>query len=113
MNSRSKGARGERLLAQFLRDHGYGDAKRGQQRSGLEQADVVDGPDGWHLECKWVEKLNIWNAVEQAKRDAKDKNHVVAMKRNKSDWLAVLPLGQFVRMVRMLELLYPDYRREL
>lgn len=112
-NARDKGKRGERMLAEFFRNHGYGEAKRGQQRSGLEQADVVGGPDGWHVECKWVERLNVWDAMKQAERDAKGLTPVVAMKRNKSDWLAVVPLKQFVRMVQMLELLYPDYRREL
>lgn len=48
MNSRNKGAAGERELAGKLRDYGY-DARRGQQYSGANgDADVVGLP-GIHL----------------------------------------------------------------
>ena len=58
MNSRDKGARGEREAASLLREYGY-DARRGQQFSGANgDADVVGLPD-IHLEIKRVEKLNI------------------------------------------------------
>lgn len=56
MNSRSKGARGERELAEKLREYGY-TTRRGQQYSGANgDADVV-GVEGLHIECKRVEKL--------------------------------------------------------
>lgn len=69
MNSREKGARGERELANFLKDHGYM-ARRGQQYSGANGDADVEGLDGIHIECKRVEKLNIDKAMEQSIRDA-------------------------------------------
>ena len=40
INSRAKGAKGERELANKLKDYGY-NTRRGQQFSGLEGEDVV------------------------------------------------------------------------
>lgn len=70
MNSRDKGARGERDLANFLKDHGYVGAKRGQQYCGANGDADVEGLPGVHIECKRVEKLNIDAAMEQSDRDS-------------------------------------------
>ena len=68
MNSREKGKRGERELAEFLRAFGY-DARRGQQFSGANgDADVVGLP-GIHIECKRVEKQAINDWLDQAISD--------------------------------------------
>ena len=68
---REKGKRGERELAGILREYGY-DTKRGQQYCGVAgNADVVGLP-GIHIECKRVERLNIYDAIEQSKNDARD-----------------------------------------
>lgn len=69
MNSREKGARGERELANFLKDHGFS-ARRGQQYSGKNGDADVEGLPGIHIECKRVEKLNIDKAMAQSCADA-------------------------------------------
>lgn len=70
MNSRQKGAAGERELARILRDYGY-DTRRGQQYSGANgDADVVGLP-GIHIECKRAERLNISDAMAQSIGDAR------------------------------------------
>lgn len=101
--SRDKGKRGERELAEVLREHGWNGARRGQQRSGLDQADVVGGPPGWHFECKRVEKLALWPAWEQATRDAKAAGAgagvAVVTRRNSSPWLAVVELRVLLRLI--------------
>ena len=69
MNSRRKGAVGERECAEFLREHGY-DARRGQQFSGANgDADVVGLP-GIHIECKRVEKMAVNDWLLQSCNDA-------------------------------------------
>ena len=71
MNSNNKGKNGERELATILREYGY-DSRRGQQYCGSNgDADVVGLP-GVHIECKRVERLNIYDAIEQSKNDARD-----------------------------------------
>lgn len=71
MNSRNKGAAGELELVAKLREYGY-QCRRGQQYSGANgDADVIGLP-GVHIECKRVEKLNLYDAMAQAVRDKKD-----------------------------------------
>ncbi len=73
MNSREKGKRGERQWRDELRPTGYA-ARRGQQFCGsAESPDVVCDALPWiHFEVKTVERLNIEEAMEQARRDARE-----------------------------------------
>ena len=98
MNSRNKGAEGERELARILRERGY-NSRRGQQYSGANgDADVV-GIDGVHIEVKRVEKLNIDNAMEQSIRDARvDEVPVVAHRKNRKGWLVTMRLDDWLDM---------------
>lgn len=97
MNSRDKGKRGERELAGVLRDYGY-DCRRGQQFNGLDGEDVV-GLDYMHIECKRVQSLNIDEAMEQAKRDAKD-NQIPAVfhRKNNKKWKVTLELDDWMKL---------------
>jgi hypothetical protein len=98
--SRRRGAVAERELAEVIRSYGY-PAIRGQQRSGLEQADVVGGPAGWRFESKRTERLNLWAAWAQVTRDRKPGEvAVVATRRNHSPWLAVVELDTLLRLIR-------------
>ena len=98
MNSRQKGARGERELAEKLREYGY-ETRRGQQYSGANgDADVVGIP-GIHIECKRVERLNIDEALSQAERDARDGEMPVVMHRkNRAEWKVTMLLDDFMRI---------------
>ncbi len=90
-NSRQKGARGEREWAAYLRDLGFGDARRGQQFSGSpDSPDVAGGIPCTHPEVKRVERLNLHDAMQQAVRDAGDAIPYVAHRRNRCDWLVTL-----------------------
>jgi hypothetical protein len=92
-SQRQKGARGERLWRDWLRTFmRCEDAKRGQQRSGTEQADVVGGVPGTWSEVKFVEKLNFHAALEQANNDAEVNDGIpyVASKRARESWKITL-----------------------
>lgn len=101
INSRQKGAAGERELAALLRFYGY-DARRGQQYSGGgDSPDVVCQPlKDFHFECKRVEAGNPYNWMKQAQRDAGNKVPVVMHRRNQESWLAILPAGLFLELLR-------------
>ena len=102
MNSRAKGARGERELAKKLREYGY-DCRRGQQYSGIEGKDVVGLP-GIHIECKRVERLNIYDAIAQAMRDAKsDEKPAVFHRKNNCEWLVTMRLEDWIELYREWE----------
>lgn len=103
MNSRNKGATGERELAKVLRGYGY-NCRRGQQYCGANgDADVVGLP-GLHIECKRVERLNLDDAMAQAKADARDEEIPVVMHRkNNGEWSVTIPLKDFVVIYREWE----------
>lgn len=105
MNSRQKGARAERQLAKELRRLGYEDARRGQQFSGANgDADVVGMSDLIHIECKHVERLNIHEAMEQSKRDAREhEKPVVIHKKNRTEWLVTMPLYDWIELFKSWE----------
>lgn len=97
-NSKRKGKEGELELAHKLQELGFPEARRSQQYSGTEStADVVGAP-GLHIECKRVEQLNIYNAIEQAKRDAGESGDkpIVMHRKNAKPWLATMYLDDFV-----------------
>lgn len=100
MNSREKGARGERELANLLKNAGY-DCRRGQQYSGANgDADVVGLP-GIHIECKRVEKLNIETALKQAQRDAREGEiPAVFHRRNGEHWKVTMGFDDFMALYR-------------
>lgn len=109
-NSRRKGAAGERELARLLREHGYRDARRGQQYCGANgDADVVGLP-GIHIECKRVERLNIHEAVDQAARDCKEplpfdgkRLPAVFHRKNNCGWLVTMRLDDWMKLYREYE----------
>ena len=98
INSRAKGARGERELAEYLRERGY-TARRGQQFSGVEGQDIVHDIPGVHIECKRVEAGNLYNWLSQAKRDAKTKVPIVMHKKNGKDWVAIMALDDMLNLL--------------
>lgn len=106
MNSRNKGAAGERELARILRDHGYEKSRRGQQFCGSNgDADVVGLP-GIHIECKRVERLNIYDAMKQSRDDSMEGEiPTVFHRRNNKPWLVTMALDDWIRMYKTSELL--------
>lgn len=100
MNSKQKGARGERELAKVLRAHGF-ETRRGQQYCGANgDADVIGLPN-IHIECKRVERLNLYDAMAQSKSDAKqDEIPVVMHRKDKCDWLVTLSLDDFMKIYK-------------
>lgn len=98
---RNKGKRGERELANALKNCGY-DARRGQQYSGTETSADVVGLPGVHIECKRMEQLRLYDALEQAETDAGDSGDVPAVfhRRNKKPWVVVMRLDDWLELYR-------------
>ena len=102
INSKRKGAKGEVELAHKLEEYGF-NTRRSVQYNGKDgQADVIGLPK-IHIECKRVEKLNIYDAIAQAKRDAKNGDMpTVFHRKNRCNWLVTMELKDFM-------LLYDGY----
>ena len=100
MNSRQKGAAGERELAKTLREYGY-DCRRGQQYCGANgDADVIGLP-GIHIECKRVERLNIDEAMLQAIRDRREGEYpAVFHRKNNGKWMVTMLLDDWQEIYR-------------
>lgn len=93
---REKGKRGERELAGILREHGY-DCRRGQQFCGKNGDADVSGLPGIHIECKRVERLNLDNAMDQAKKDARPGEiPAVFHRKDRGEWYVTLSLADFM-----------------
>jgi hypothetical protein len=75
------------------------DCRRGQQFCGSNgDADVVGLP-GIHIECKRVEKLNIYEAVEQSINDAREGEMPTVMHRkNHKDWLVTMTMEDWMKL---------------
>lgn len=99
-SQREKGKRGERELARRLREYGY-DARRGQQYCGVSgDADVIGLP-GVHIEVKRTERLSLYDALSQAKSDARPgEMPIVAHRRNNCDWVIIQPLDDWIKIYR-------------
>jgi hypothetical protein len=118
-SQREKGKRGERQWRDKLRAAGFNPATtyRASQYSGKapdgSSADVVcaELPD-IYWEVKNVERLNLWAAYEQAKRDAGDeKIPVVAHTKNQHRWLVTIDGEQFLDILRRSDLVITQTSR--
>ena len=84
-------------MAKLISERGY-KCIRGQQRSGLEQADVI-GLDYVHIECKRVENLNLDKAMEQSMRDRKPWEFATVFHRkNNQKWKVTLGFEDFMTL---------------
>lgn len=84
-------------MAKKLRDYGY-NCRRGQQYNGLDGEDVI-GLAYIHIECKRVQKLNIDEALQQAKRDCKI-NQIPAVfhRKNGEKWKVTMELDDWIKL---------------
>lgn len=101
MNSRAKGARGEREAAAAWATVMGCRARRGQQfAGGSDSPDVVSDFGAIHLEVKRVERGNPYWWVEQAERDCGGKIPLVLHRKDRKDWLVILRLADVPRLAK-------------
>ena len=102
VNSKQKGARFERLLAGIFRDYGYKDSRRTAQYCGNtgDAADVIGLPN-LHIEAKHQERMQLYDWMAQAKRDAEaggGKLPAVFHKKNNAAILVTMELDDFMQI---------------
>lgn len=100
--SKARGKRAELDLVHKLQELGFSEARRTAQYCGKAGTSDIVGVPGVHVECKAVQRLNIWEALSQSKRDseADGKGDIPAVffKRNRTGWYVSLPLEDFVKL---------------
>lgn len=102
INSKQKGKVGERRFRDVLRSHGFCNARRGvQYAGGLDSPDVVC-PElpGVHWEVKFTERSNIYDWMQQAIEDAGTLIPIVAHKRKRKDWLAIIKADDLIKLLK-------------
>ena len=108
VNSKQKGARFERLLASKFRDYGYSDARRTAQYCGNtgDASDVVGLPH-IPIEAKHQERMQLYDWMAQAKRDATAGNEgrlpVVFHKKNNADILVTMTFDDWMQIYKEYE----------
>ena len=53
----------------------------------------------YSFECKNVERLNMWQAIEQAESNCEDRAPVVVFKRNRSKTYLAIEFDSFVKLI--------------
>lgn len=97
---RAKGARGEREVVAMLRRYGF-PCHRVPNSGGLHIPGDVTGVEGFHLEVKRQERLQLWQWLEQARTDAPPgATPVVIFRRNGDGWNACLPIEDLLYLIR-------------
>lgn len=90
------------MLRDMFRQYGF-TARRTQQYCGNtgDASDViVEELPRIHLESKCTEAKDFLNWIDQANRDCNGKIPIVAHKRNRREWIAILPLDNLIDLLR-------------
>lgn len=110
INSRAKGKAGENELCHILRPL-YPDICRNLDQFGPLKMDHLNTP-GVHLQSKRVERINIWDALDQTITESAPTDlPVLAFRRNwnrsslpsRSSWFGALELDELVALLRLRE----------
>ena len=70
INSKQKGKRGELAVVKKFKEYGYDCNRTAQFKGNTGRADDIEGIDYIHAEVKFVERLNLEDAIAQAVRDS-------------------------------------------
>ena len=57
---------------------------------------------GFSVECKNVEKLNVWDAYEQASANSGTHEPLLIMKKNRKQPLVVMDAKKFIELIKKL-----------
>lgn len=102
MNNRERGKRGERDARDAVREYlGVRGAYRAAQSSGSLSADL-GGTGDIHFEVKLRKSLAVYEFIEQALRDCKNKVPAVLMRRDRDEWLLMVRLKDAMRFMGAL-----------
>lgn len=105
VNSKDKGARFERSLASHLKAYGY-DARRTAQYCGKSEdsADVIGLPY-IHIEAKHQERMQLYDWMAQARRDASGSGKLPAVfhKKNNAKILVTMEFDDWMEIYREYE----------
>lgn len=100
VNSKAKGARFERQLAQILRGFGYETRRTAQYCGNTGDAADVIGLPGIHIEAKHCERMQLYDWMDQAIRDAAKSGKIPAVfhRKNNAKILVTMTLDDWMKI---------------
>ena len=111
INSKQKGKRGELYVVNKFKDNGFKCNRTAQFKGNTGRADDIEGIDYIHCEVKFVEKLNLSEAMNQAIRDnlASDRQAfpTVFHKKNYQELMVTM---QFSTWIKLYNSFYSDMK---
>lgn len=75
-------------------------AVMGESGEDIKMARAARDKFPFSIECKNVEKLNVYTAYEQAVANAGDNEPIIIMKKNRKKPLVVIDAEAFVRLIK-------------
>lgn len=105
-SAKAKGRSGAKEVKQLLVEHlGCAEEDIAVRSSGANGEDLILAAAARALfpfspEIKRVEKLNIWEALAQAKANAGQHTPILLFRRNRSQWFVALETEAFLDIVR-------------
>lgn len=105
INSKQKGARFERSLASRLKEYGYEARRTAQYCGNTGDASDVVGLPGIHIEAKHQERMQLYDWMDQAKRDSAGTGNIpiVFHKKNNADILVSMRFEDFMEIYKEYE----------
>ena len=72
---------------------------------GMGGEDIIITPTArkaipYSFECKNVERLNLWDAIDQAKENSNGHTPIVVIKKNRRNAYAVIPIEEFIKLIK-------------
>ena len=106
-SSKAKGRRLQNLVRDLLKKAfpSLHDDDIKSQIMGVTGEDIVLSPHAqkkipYSFECKNVERLNIWNAIDQAESNSKKRTPVVVFKKNNKQPYVIMNLKQWLKLIK-------------
>ena len=100
INSKQKGARFERSLASKFKEYGYEARRTAQYCGNTGDASDVVGLPGIHIEAKHQERMQLYDWMDQAKRDSEGTENmpVVFHKKNNAEILVSMRFEDWMQI---------------
>ena len=100
INSKQKGSRNEREVAELIRKYGF-EARRSAQYCGNtgDAADITSSLP-YHIEVKHQERLEIDKWWEQAVHDSKGKEPILVFRKNRQRWRVCMDFEHFLSLMK-------------
>lgn len=105
INSKRKGKSGELQIAHICQQQGFPGAHRTNQFCGATgEAGDVEGLPNIHIEVKYREHLNLYEAMEQSIRDAtangEGKMPTVFHRKNQKPWMVTVGIDDWFKLYK-------------